>query len=975
MYFHSETARRAPAALQAAETRFGAALAQCPGARDAVYLDGARRAVLAAAGLPFAMPVCDQLRREPELSALLAENKDLLFLFGGGDIACRTPQGILPLTAAQMAAALAALRRVAAAPGALNENGELELDLLAEPVGPHYNVNLLLGWRAGFDAPLFTTPKSAVDSLGRGSFRAGGPKQVLATRCVLQPEENGEPVNRQFYLYENGRQIFYSLDVHTNVKAARCLHSQNRTVITYETADGLIITRTIFLAPQKPGLPDALEIQHITVENTGGAPRELKIVLTGEFGIALPETVANDVIYANVVHQSEVLYNEDGTPACLTLHHKPADQQGEKKFALLLQDGQGMDDFCCSYAEFIGAGSLARPELGPCLPSRPQRKMAPFFAMGKAFTVQPGQAAAIDSFAGMMDRPAENGPVDAEFDAALHALIESLRGPGAVEALLDEVVAFQRRYTAYLQPETGDKAFDGYVGRNLPFQVLYQTFVSRAFAWTQKSYRETGFREIQDIYPSMYYMNAAGMPELARQLVCEWAKNVFRMGYAYHDFTWRGKEPGDCSDDQLWLTQAVYRYCRMTGDYGFLLEELPIAGEDATRPLADTLLAILTYSGKISVGKHGLPLLDKADWNDTLRLDREVMKGPAKEALYRRQLAESGRPWGTPLQNMLTESVMNACLLKIAADETAELLEALGAAQYAGGAAEARAIAAQVADSMQKYAWKGDFFARALINDGREGGYTYLGAGGDGLSADPSVDGSYFLNSFGWSILAGIATEEQIATMLDVVEKHLKTDAGLRLCTLVAYERLGCNTATALYYPGDRENGGVFKHAAMMSTAAMFRAAKWVRDETLAARLADLAWFMVDKTLPYQTMRTPFVTKGNPRFCTQYNNSETGENIGPMLSGTASWLTLALFEAFGADYAGAALQAMPVLRAGQQTLRYHMRTPGGTLTVSVCGNGKRRGGQNTRRLLDGVPVGAPCALPADGGAHTLEICL
>ena len=62
---------------------------------------------------------------------------------------------------------------------------------------------------------------------------------------------------------------------------------------------------------------------------------------------------------------------------------------------------------------------------------------------------------------------------------------------------------FWERYPAYLQPETGDSRFDAYVGHNLPFQVLYQTYVSRAFAWTQKSYRETGFREIQDIYASM----------------------------------------------------------------------------------------------------------------------------------------------------------------------------------------------------------------------------------------------------------------------------------------------------------------------------------------------------------------------------------------------------------------------------------------------------------------------------------------
>ena len=193
------------------------------------------------------------------------------------------------------------------------------------------------------------------------------------------------------------------------------------------------------------------------------------------------------------------------------------------------------------------------------------------------------------------------------------------------------MVDFCNRYPAYLTPETGDPRFTAYVSHNLPFQVLYQTYVSRAFAWTQKSYREIGFREIQDIYASMYYLCAMGENDLVHELLSNWVRNVFEMGFAYHDFTFAGKEPGDCSDDQLWLVQAVCRYVELTGDRNFLLQEYPMAGSDRKRPLWETLLAILTYSGKISVGKHGLPLLDKADWNDTLKLDREVLKGREKE--------------------------------------------------------------------------------------------------------------------------------------------------------------------------------------------------------------------------------------------------------------------------------------------------------------------------------------------------------
>lgn len=237
------------------------------------------------------------------------------------------------------------------------------------------------------------------------------------------------------------------------------------------------------------------------------------------------------------------------------------------------------------------------------------------------------------------------------------------------------------------------------------------------------------------------------------------------------------------------------------------------------------------------------------------------------------------------------------------------------------------------------------------------------------------MDGTYFLNSYSWSILADVATEEQIRTMLQIVKRYLKTEAGLKLCTLVQFERLRVNTGTALYFPGDRENGGVFKHAAMMATVASLKAAKLVQDEDLARELAELAFFMIDRTVPYRTMDDPFVIKGNPRFCTQYNNSETGEHIGPMLSGTASWLTLAVFEFLGMDVQADTMDFAPILRPGQKHMAYTVRLADSTLRVEVESDGRRfRTGPETVYSLDGAA--AQAQIPAlSGGAHHLRIQL
>ena len=921
------------------------------GALDGEFFSAGRERALGFAGLPFEAPVCAYLMNHHAVAAYLEQFPgSQLFRMEQDHICHYAENGLTNLPEGVAKVVEEIYQRVIYSPGVLNDKGELLLDLKTYPVGPHYPVNLLLGNRAGYPHPLVTTPKSALDALGRGSFRASGGQQVLATRCVLALEENGEPANRQFYLVEDGEQIFYSADVETNVVSALCLHSQNRTTITYQTACGLEIRRTIFLLPQEDGMPTAVEAQRVEVINRSGRERKLKIVMTGMFGIAAASGIANDVVYCNVVAESEVYY-QNGRPAALTLHHKPAECAGEKRFAALLCEGEGLDEFCTSQPDFIGRGTLARPELVSRLPSRYSRKMAPFFAMSKTFTVPAGKCAVVDEFVGMMET---EGAVEQPFDEALHTLLEKYKDPAALTETFQKVVDFWDRYSAYLQPCTGDSRFDAYVGRNLPFQVLYQTYVSRAFAWTQKSYRETGFREIQDIFASMYYLSAMRENALVKELISNWVRQVWRMGYAYHDFTVQGKEPGDCSDDQLWLVQAVYRYVKLTGDAGFLLEEFPIAGEDGTsRTLWETIMAILTYSGKISVGLHGLPLLDKADWNDTLRLDPEVMKGPEKERRYRAQLKEKGQNWGVPLENTLCESVMNACLLKIAADEAAELAEMIGRDADREFAVQ---IGKQTYDSMQANAWKGDFFARCLINDGRK--YTYLGAKGDGLSLDPAIDGSYYLNSYSWSILAGVATEEQIRTMLDVVERYLKTEAGLKLCTLVNYDLLGVATGTALYFPGDRENGGVFKHAAMMATVASLKAAKWVKDETLAKRLAELAFFMIDRTVPYAAMNRPFTLKGNPRFCTQYNNSETGENIGPMLSGTASWLTLAVYEFLGLNVSRDGIAISPVLRPGEKRMEYTVKLADTLFKVEIISDGTRfRAGPDVEPTVIPIPEG------------------
>ncbi len=221
-------------------------------------------------------------------------------------------------------------------------------------------------------------------------------------------------------------------------------------------------------------------------------------------------------------------------------------------------------------------------------------------------------------------------------------------------------------------------------------------------------------------------------------------------------------------------------------------------------------------------------------------------------------------------------------------------------------------------------------------------------------------------------MLANVATEDEIRTMLGTIRDNLSTKYGPILCTQCDLEKIASRTATGLYFRGDRENGGVFKHAAMMAAVASLKAAKTVKDEDIATELLRLGYDIMENVLPYKTMKDPFVAKGNPRFCTQYTNSMTGENVGPMLSGTASWLTLAIFEMLGISYTADGIQLSPMLPEGTEEIRYTI-TKGAVYNITVTKKaGFARVCESTRCTFDGKECSNTFPMLADG-SHEIVI--
>ncbi len=957
---------------------------------NAIYIDSALNSVIAVSGLKFKAPAVLELLKKDPVSDFIHLNSmgqsSLLFLFSresNGLKVLKADRGIQFIPAPQevISAAAEILRGADQWAGTLNQDGEHEIDLLSPAPGPHFNVNLLIGNRIGFPHALQTTPKSVVDRIGGGSLRSHAATQVLATRWDMLQEENGFPANRQFYILEEGKKIFYSASpTDTNIEWAKCIHGRNHTRILYKTRCGLTIKRLIFILPQYQGLPLATEVQRIEISNESGKCRNLRIVYTGMFGNVSPMGQWEDVLYTNVIMQSRILQNDDGSILAVGPDYYPPYAKGDQRFhTLMVREDSTVSfarEFCMNYNEFVGVGSLQNPQSLSKLSNNLYRKGPGFFALAADFRVEPDKTCIIDNFTGLVsEKTNPSYRYNESYTSEILALVEAFKNNGTVEKAFAENLSLLYQYSGFIQLDSSNPIMNAYFNKNLPFQVLYQTFVSRSFCQTQKGYRELGFREIQDLFASMYYFVAMGLSHFVKQLLKEWCSMVFEFGYAYHNFFWEGKEAGKWSDDALWFIQAIYRYINLTGDLNILDVEVTIAGKNKQkRPVYDTLKAILRYSAQISVGKHGLPLIDFADWNDCLKVDDNFIDGPTKEKLYKEQIEKGGK-MGDPLQGDYSESVMNAFLLKLAIDETAFLAQEKGDHAYKE---ELGLLSNRLNKNIQNHAWKDDYFARVLINRYQDGRYTYLGAKGDGFSIDPDINGVYFLNSFSWSVLAESASDEQIQKMLDVMDRTLRTPYGLKLVSPSDLGPITRSSATDHYHPGDRENGGVFKHACMMATSAMFKAAKTVKSVLLAERLRDTAYWMLDVVMPFRTMEDPFTICGNPRFCTQYNNSDTGENIGPLLSGTSTWLLLTLMSAYGIECMRNGILFDPILRSDEMKLCYLLNTGKARYKVTVIKDTgfSRVADGKAVILLDGMRLGSNLVpILSDDREHHVEITL
>ncbi|HJV04233.1 MAG TPA: glycosyl transferase, partial [Actinomycetota bacterium] len=385
---------------------------------------------------------------------------------------------------------------------------------------------------------------------------------------------------------------------------------------------------------------------------------------------------------------------------------------------------------------------------------------------------------------------AEN-PGDRKFDPPGSQTIDKRRVRSVIDRYRDPAAvrnAFERLRTSWghlldtFQVATPSEHANRMINVWNPYQCMVTFNVSRSASLFESGVgRGIGFRDSSQDLLGLVHM----IPDRARERILDLASTQLTSGGAYHQYqplTKRGNDDigSGFNDDPLWLVLAAAAYVKETGDRTLLDEPVPYESEPGTEtPLYEHLVRAIGYTLD-RLGPHGLPLIGRADWNDTLNFNA-FSETPGESF----QTVEN-RPGGA------AESVFIGGLFSMAAEELAQL------ARLRGGGEEAdryRTAREDMIAAVGEHGWDGAWFLRAYDREGRT------------VGSARNDEGQIFVEPQGICVLGGIGLGDGRAERaLASVAERLATPHGIVLHQ-PAYSRYRLELGEITSYPpGYKEN-------------------------------------------------------------------------------------------------------------------------------------------------------------------------
>ena len=369
-----------------------------------------------------------------------------------------------------------------------------------------------------------------------------------------------------------------------------------------------------------------------------------------------------------------------------------------------------------------------------------------------------------------------------------YELISRFDSTEKADAALCELKEYWQKLLSKYTVSSPDDKLNRMVNIWNQYQCMVTFNLSRSASYFESGIgRGMGFRDSnQDILGFVHQI-----PDRARERLIDLASTQMPDGTCYHQYQpltkkGNGEVGGNFSDDPLWMILSVCAYIKETGDYTILDESVPYDNDPAlAQPMSHHLkMSFLRVMN--TLGPHGLPLIQRADWNDCLNLN--CFSSVSGES-FQTTTSKDGK---------VAESVFVACLFTYVVPEYARLCHIRG---LEADAAEAEAAVAQMSAAVMKYGWDGEWFLRAYDDFGRKVG-----------SAE-CEEGKIFIEPQGFAVLSGLGSDSgKDLRALSSVDKYLNCKHGLVLNNS-PYSRYYVEYGEISTYPGGyKENAGIFCH-------------------------------------------------------------------------------------------------------------------------------------------------------------------
>ena len=397
-------------------------------------------------------------------------------------------------------------------------------------------------------------------------------------------------------------------------------------------------------------------------------------------------------------------------------------------------------------------------------------------------------------------------------------------------------------YFANTYAETPDKNLNIFLQYWMPYQAITAFNVGRVASFYYWGIgRGFGFRDTSQDTIAITISNA----EKAKERILLLTRQIRTDGKVYHHF--HGDGDGEFTqhcDDPLWYLLAVTEYIKETGDFSILDINQPYIEKNSSGTVLEHMMAVVNFA-KNNLGKHGLPIFGRGDWNDTL----DYIGGEdGGESVW-------GGMFYVAMLKLFLELLENLNLKK----EYEQVLK----------------IHDSLMEAVETHCWDGEWYIRAI------------GGKDNKIGSKSNKYGKIFLNTQIWSVIAGFKNIERTTTAMDSVKKYLDSPEGPKKCS-PAWKEIDPNIGLVTRCVwGKKENGAVFCHPT-----------SWViQAETMLGR-GNQAYEYLSKILPNRIDSDIFVAEPYvfSQYITSNEHSEPGRASHSWQTGSAAWMFRVSFD-------------------------------------------------------------------------------